>query len=313
LAGVRIERPEDAWSSTPSSASNGAGGADLENGGAGFPRPEGDGLPDIAPPVDLSRASGRYRLRDSIAAMLRPPFDLLSDEPAKRGPAVCGCGRPGFNAEAVTIHRRDERVSVGGVYRCDSAWLCPVCAPRKTLQRQEAVQGVVESLLCRGGRAAMVTLTVRHNGNDGLARLREIVQSASRAARQGRAWKQIVDRARIVGVLSGPEVTLSKAGRGWHFHIHLLLLFDCDRSDVVRETAEQLVDRYREAIRRRGGSSSRSAQDIEVISVDDCDGAARAAEYVAKSAAWEVTGGTKKEGAGWQIWEVAALAAGGDK
>lgn len=260
-----------------SGASGPAREAGLDNRGATLtpppPSTEGDGF--------LSTTSKRFELRHGIGRMLRDPD-------TGKGPAVCGCGRSGHDAEAVTITRRESgAVGVGGVFRCDSAWLCPSCAPRQTLDRQARVKDAVSALYQQEGTAVMVTLTVQHRAGDRLADLKRIVQTAGRKARQGAPWARMQRRAGVIGVLVAPEVTHGR--HGWHFHLHLLVLCLAQSNSTAADAGELLVRRYMQYVEAEGASAQRLGQDVQVATSPE-----NAAEYVAKGLAWELAGRSGK-------------------
>lgn len=259
-----------------SGASGPAREAGLDNRGATLTPPlpsEGDGF--------LSTTSKRFELRHGIGRMLRDPE-------TGKGPAVCGCGRSGHEVEAVTITRRDSgAVCVGGVFRCDSAWLCPSCAPRQTLDRQARVKDAVAALYQQEGTAVMVTLTVQHRAGDRLADLKRIVQTAGRKARQGAPWARMQKRAGVIGVLVAPEVTHGR--HGWHFHLHLLVLCLAQSASTAADAGEFLIRRYMQYVEAEGATAQRLGQDVQVATSPE-----NAAEYVAKGLAWELAGRSGK-------------------
>lgn len=263
----------------PVRASGGSAGprrGALDNRGATLTPPlssEGDGF--------LSTTSKRFELRHGIGRMLRDPE-------TGKGPAVCGCGRSGHEVEAVTITRRDSgAIGVGGVFRCDSAWLCPSCAPRQTLDRQSRVKDAVSALYAQDGTAVMVTLTVQHRAGDRLADLKRIVQTAGRKARQGAPWARMQKRAGVIGVLVAPEVTHGR--HGWHFHLHLLVLCLAQSNSTAAEAGEFLIQRYMKYVEAEGATAKRLGQDVQVATSPE-----NAADYVAKGLAWELAGRSGK-------------------
>lgn len=285
----------------PVRASSGAGAAreaGLDNRGATLTPPS---RPDEAGGF-LKTTSSRFELRHGIARMLRDPE-------TGKGPSVCGCGRSGHEVEAVTLARRESgAVSVGGVFRCNSAWLCPSCAPSQTLDRQERVKNAVTALYGQDGTAVMVTLTVQHRAGDRLADLKRIVQTAGRKARQGAPWARIQKRAGVVGVLVAPEVTHGR--HGWHFHLHLLVLCLAQSNSTAAEAGELLVRRYIQYVEAEGGSAQRLGQDVQVATSPE-----NAAEYVAKGLAWELAGRSGKvsrSAKGRTPFEIAASGVAGD-
>jgi len=257
----------------------------------------------------LTATSQRFALLHRIGQMLRDPA-------TGRGPAVCGCGRSAFGAdgepvaEVSVVRREGGGVAIGGVYRCGSGWLCPVCAPGQTIERQRRVADAVAALYKSDGVAVMVTLTARHRRGDRLADLKEIVQTAGRKSRQGRAWVEAQKTADVVGVIVAPEVTYSLT-HGWHFHLHLLVLCRTESDCIAKKAGEFLVSRYLQNIKAAGARARRLSQDVQVAASP-----ADAADYVAKGLAWELSGRTKKvsrSAKGLQPFEIAMAAAAGDE
>lgn len=228
-----------------------------------------------------------WALREAAAHLLRPEEG--------RGPAVCGCGRAGHEIQEVGLHlREDGSARTSGVFRCDSAWLCPVCAPRRGKERQERMAEVFDHVKAfRDGQMVMCTLTIRHQRGQALADLKKAVQEASRKARQGAPWARRKERHGIFGVISAPEVTFSQA-HGWHFHIHTAILLR-GSSVEAQDLGDWFVRRYMEAI-PAGFSALIDGQDVSVIRSEK-----KLAEYIAKGVstsrnlAWEMAGQATKQ------------------
>lgn len=249
---------------------------------------------------------------------------------------MCGCGRPAYDAESVTVHLRageqtgELRAGVSGVYRCGSPWLCPVCAVGKAKERAGRIRTVAEATYGRGGAVALVVLTVSHAARTTLADVKGTVQTASRKARQGVTWTRLTERHGILGVVVGQEVTLSRAA-GWHYHQHLSVPVDgptdeeteraavrgwaLDRIVKARalRAARAVASRYKAAIRAAGGTVSDRHGTYVRVAEDEAD----AADYTAKgSMAWEVAGGPTKDRThasdSLTPWDVAELAYAGD-
>lgn len=282
-----------------------AAGGRLGSGGATFPQATAGSLGEVAPepesssilPPSSSAVPRRWGLLHRIQRLCRPA-DL-----DKRGPAVCGCGRPGYEAEQVNIHLRFgkdgvARAGVSGVYSCGSPWLCPTCAPARAHVRAERVQRAADATYRRGGAVALVVLTASHSLATPLADIKKLVSGSSRKARQGRAWQDLVDQHGILGVVVGQEVTVSLVN-GWHYHQHLSVLLDGRESETAAATevraqaaGDAVAARYKAAIRAAGGSVS-DKHGCRVRVADDAEDASR---YTSKgSSAWEVAGGHKDE------------------
>lgn len=253
----------------------------------------------------------RWNLLDKIQRLCRP------EDKMKRGPAVCGCGRPGHLADSINVHLRagkdgKARAGVSGVYRCGSPWLCPTCAPGKALERAERVQEAARATYDRGGNVVLVVLTASHSKTTPLAEIKALVATASRKARSGKAWKTIENEHGVLGVVVGQEVTFSRRN-GSHYHQHLSVFVDGD-DEAAMAAGQAVAARYRAEIERAGGKVSGKHGCFVRVAVDAAD----ASDYTAKgSAAWEVAGGPGKTGTKAKTsltpWDVAEFAFKGDE
>jgi hypothetical protein len=301
----------------------GSGGATVPQSGA-----VGPSRPSSLPIPEGSSSVRRWSLLGRIQKLCRP------DDPDERGPSVCGCGRPGYEATSVNIHFRcDEtsgefRAGVSGVYRCGSPWLCPVCAVGKAFERAERVQEMAVATYARGGQVGLLVLTASHNRKQSLAEVKTLVQTASGKARKGRAWIDAQADYGILGVVVGQEVTYGNSG--WHYHQHLSVPVDgptdaekalaggdpVKLEEIVRKRAykavQWLAGAYKASIRAAGGKVSDKHGCVFRVADDWED----ASDYTAKgSLAWEIAGAHKsvtKSEKGMTPWDIAEAAAAGD-
>jgi len=252
-----------------------------------------------------------WSLRDTAALVLRPV------ELEKRGPAVCGCGKAGFASEEVAFHLKENGTAkTSGVLHCDSAWLCPVCAPRRGKERQERVAEVFDHVKGhKNGQMVMCTLTVRHKRGQSLDELKKAVQAASRMARQGAPWSRAKRKFGVFGVISAPEVTWSPES-GWHFHIHTAFVLK-GTNDEAQELGEWFVARYMGYVHELGYTALIDGQDVSVIRDHK-----KLADYIGKGVsrtrklAWEMAGqATKKvrSKSGFHPFDILEKASGDDQ
>jgi hypothetical protein len=264
-------------------------GAQLDNRGDRLtPLPRREGVGELTPVVKRRRA---WALRDRAAMLLRP------EDPAQRGPSVCACGRTGHEVEAVGVHLSKTGAAwTSGTLRCNSGWLCPVCAPRRAHERQERVAEVYDMVtLSLKGQVPMVTLTVRHRRGMALADLRQVVQEAWRHVRQGAPWARLKKRFGVLGTITAPEVTYS-ATHGWHFHMHVAVPCQTSREGAL-EVGAWIIDRYIRYVRAAGYDALSAGQDVTLPrSPED------AARYLSKGVVsntdvtWELAGAANKRG-----------------
>lgn len=264
--------------------------AQLDNGGAALTPPMlgEEGKARLSPIVKRRRA---WALRDQAARLLRP------DDPEKRGPSVCACGRTGHEIEAVGVHLTEAGTAwTSGTLRCNSGWLCTVCAPRRAHERQERVAEVYDTVtLSLKGQIPMVTLTVRHRKGMDLADLRKVQQEAWRDVRRGAPWARLKKRYGILGTITAPEVTYS-AAHGWHFHQHIAVPCVTNREGAL-EVGAWIIDRYIRYIRAAGYEALSAGQDVFLPSSPE-----DAARYLGKGVtsnqdiSWELAGAANKRG-----------------
>lgn len=260
----------------------------LDNGGAALTPPFSQGGGDELDPR-LKKRRQAWALRDAAAMLLRP------EDPEKRGPSVCACGRTGHEIESVGVHRSAGGAWTSGTLRCNSGWLCPVCAPRRARERQERVAEVYDAVtMGLKGQIPMVTLTVQHRRGMALADLREVVQAAWRSVRQGTPWARQKKRHQVLGTITAPEVTYGRDG--WHFHLHIAI--PCvTSSEGGLELGSWIIDRYLRYIRAAGYQALSAGQDVTLPNSPE-----DAARYLSKGVttsqdiSWELAGAANKRG-----------------
>lgn len=232
-----------------------------------------------------------WALRDTAAMLLRP------EDSEKRGPAVCACGRTGHEVHAVGVHLTETGTAwTSGTLRCNSGWLCPVCAPRRARERQERVAEVYDTVtLGLKGQIPMITLTVRHKRGMALEDVKTAVRDAWREVRQGAPWARLKRKFGILGTITAPEVTWS-AAHGWHYHLHIAVPCQTSREGAL-EVGSWIIDRYIRYVRAAGYEALSQGQDVTLPrSPED------AARYLGKGVtsnqdvSWELAGAANKRG-----------------
>ncbi|WP_100470499.1 hypothetical protein [Mycobacteroides abscessus] len=209
-------------------------------------------------------AAERRRVRWAARAMLWQTSSLK---------AVRCCGRVLHNdavgdpddGQGVVIKRRevDGRMvaSLHGLMTCGSVWSCPRCSAVIANTRAAEIGAAVRECYRRGGRAYLLTLTMRHSRRDGLADLWDSLSKGWRSVFGTRHWtgqrERMVqrkgssvalpeimgdaERFDIAGVTRVVEATYGKpelGGHGWHLHIHALVFSATSLSSGLIEDCE---------------------------------------------------------------------------
>lgn len=233
-------------------------------------------------------------------------------------------GKAGVSVKVSTSDTGSRSVGYSGLASCGSTWACPCCSVKIAAERSNEISRAVDAWNARGGRVALVTLTMRHRRGQWLSELWDSVGKAWTAATDGRGWRadsaefgvampreiksghrkgQVVVEKRI-GFTRVVEVTHGK--NGWHVHIHaLMFLKGGTRIQDAQRLGDSMFGRWLPALTRRGftAPSLRHGVDVRMITGGD---ASKLGDYFNKAvyagavdkdkAGWEIAGGTHKMG-----------------
>jgi len=197
---------------------------------------------------------------------------------------VRNCGRVvQRNGCGVTVKVSDGAAGYGNLQTCGSVWACPVCSAKIAAQRQGDIERALTAWHGGAGggdfgRVALVTLTMRHRKGQSLASLWAALSESWNLVVSGAGW---TDDQRVYGTLlpgaeykSGPlkgqlraakvripvirVVEVTEGVKGWHVHIHALLLLPAAADDaVVAALGGRMFDRWAAALKDRGLSALR--------------------------------------------------------
>jgi hypothetical protein len=145
-----------------------------------------------------------------------------------------------------------------GLMRCGSVHECPCCCAVIKAGRADEVVHIVEH---HGrSRAALVSLTIRHDLGDDLKFTRDAVATiAYRALTRGAAWKRFVMAVGLEGYIRAVEITYGP--NGWHPHIHAVFLMRDGWQDARMPSGENAWDwfqrRWADVVARNVGEAYR--------------------------------------------------------
>lgn len=106
----------------------------------------------------------------------------------------------------------------GGLFRCASVWVCPVCAPAIAERRAAEITQARDAWAAEGGEVVMVTFTFRHARSESLRDNVEGLRKARERLRGRKVFRALRSSLGMVGHISGLEVTYGR--NGWHPHLH---------------------------------------------------------------------------------------------
>ena len=185
----------------------------------------------------------------------------------------------GWRVDKVQVLREPgtSNVFYGGLMKCASVWVCPVCAAKITERRREELLLGNQNWVNRGGRIYLLTLTAPHKMGDDLGGLLQAVRSARRVMFNRKGWKRAKAAAGIVGTVCSLEVTHGQ--NGWHVHTHELMYCEPE-GDELDEAGLLLL--WQSACEASGldrpnehglkvGDGARAARYVSKFGAEDCD------------------------------------------
>lgn len=212
----------------------------------------------------------------------------------------------------IEIRRKAGVAYLGGVLKCGSVWLCPVCATRVAGERRAEIDRIGALHVAGGGAIAFCTLTSSHDGGMNPGRFLVRLRESWRAVQRSRGYRGQMKRLKAAGFLKKLEVTYGR--NGFHPHLHLAFFFDRDftrpapmADGTPREPAELVVlqkvifAEWRKAFVDAGypPPSERRGTKLEYVT----PGSTKWRAYLAKMG-FEITGTKEGRNGNRSMWEV---------
>lgn len=232
-----------------------------------------------------SRLAAPTLAGDDLLDELQVRARAFSDRESVR---TCGLAVVPQGLPSVSVHE-SGRVRHVGVMRCGSPWECPSCSRALRGARSYALSAMGEDWVSRGGRLALMTLTVRHHSGHSLEELLAAVSRGWAAVSRLRPWRDSVSR--WGGFARALEVT--RGANGWHPHLHVLMFLPENWSRCESAVLRDEVSR----IWRLSFQSDGSILPTDAVGVDVSDIEGGAAGYIVKSG----LGLDRARGAGLEI------------
>lgn len=154
-------------------------------------------------------------------------------------PDVRKCGRVRAGS-LLPVRQTSWGYRLGGLCRCHSVWVCPVCAPEIRAARGAEIGQAVELHLGEGRGVTFGSATVRHGLRDRLRGSYSAVAKGWAAVTQDGSVRRFRERHGYVGFCRACEMTWG-AANGWHPHVHWLDFWEELLSDQELAEYEGLV------------------------------------------------------------------------
>lgn len=121
----------------------------------------------------------------------------------------------------IEVYGSEGRAAFGGLIRCGSVWLCPICASVVTEARRSELDKIITEANRLGLLVALQGYTVNHYRHDPLRKTTAEFLAAARAVKVGRLYEALRRKYGIVGTIRSLEVTYGR--NGFHPHTHELV------------------------------------------------------------------------------------------
>jgi hypothetical protein len=183
-----------------------------------------------------------------------------------------------MTGQQVALVRGAAGAGYAGLAYCGSVWVCPPCAAIIRAQRAEEIQAAMVAHVERGGGGLFVTLTLPHQARDSLHDLVRIVAGGWARVRGGSSGQDWWRRIGALGAIRSLEVT--HGARGWHPHLHVLIVTTGRVSDADAAAFKAYVEaRWIAWATSQGARAPSAAHGVDCQQVVDARGVAR---YVSK-------------------------------
>jgi hypothetical protein len=251
-----------------------------DSGGSGFGPPLGKyGNNSALPGQDTKRAEA-LRLREALWQWSSIP------DVRKCGQVPCTALMP--------VVEGPNGLRLGGLCRCHSVWVCPVCAPEIRGARGEEIRLAVELHQAGEGGIDFGTATLPHGVGDRLRDSYSVVASAWNSVNSDMSVKGFRRRHGFWGFMRTCEVTHGL--NGWHPHVHWLDFWDGPLSaSEIAEYRAMVFGAWSRSVVRQGFDRPSEAHGVVLLPVRDGD----ISDYLTKmspaSAAHELTNLSTKQ------------------
>lgn len=203
-------------------------------------------------------------------------------------PDVTKCGRVPCTHQML-VRRHGSGYRLGGLCRCHSVWVCPICSAEIRTARGEEIGLALELHLGEGRGVSFGSATVPHGFSDRLGDTYSVVAKAWAAVNRDRAVRAFRDAHGSWGFVRTVEVTYRT---GWHPHVHWLDFWEGTLSSSDLARYREIVYRaWSRAVVRLGFGEPSRANGVRILSV--VEGGTAMGEYMTdmapKSAGHELT------------------------
>jgi len=168
------------------------------------------------------------------------------------GHAVVNCCKRIKSANLKLRLNVDGQAYYDGLIKCHSVWDCPHCSGIIAKNRRHEIGLAITQWRLMGGKVKLITYTVRHNKNDKLKDVKEIVNEGYRFSKSGAPYQRLKENYKIEGSIVTNEINYSDVF-GWHYHRHEIVFY---KSELDFKGFEEVIyKRYYKYLSNNGFSA----------------------------------------------------------
>lgn len=197
------------------------------------------------------------------------------------------CGRviaPHFSSVSVAYNAKRGNARYSGLCKCESGWLCPVCAMALSERRRHELLQAVNAATQKQLTPIHIIYTMKHERGQELKPLLHTLIRAFDRTNSGKAGVNMRAKFGMSGYVRALEVTEGSKSHnnGWHPHLHVLQFVSS--AIVEQEGADEYAENMRAHIWQRWSNALETfgGSALEDYGLKVKTGSSYTAEYVAK-------------------------------
>lgn len=170
----------------------------------------------------------------AVARKLLVDANMLTKKGNKHRTRTCGMHKA-RGADGITIKLNSKRLkssaSIGGTQTCTCLWGCPVCYENIAMEKAQDIYTAIQWANANNHACVMVALTASHSKHMPLVLSKSSFKEAWDTFNGHRRWKKFKKDFGVSHVIHNSDTTHGDLN-GWHYHKHVLLLIDKDKTNA---------------------------------------------------------------------------------
>lgn len=173
-----------------------------------------------SPPSGLTNRANRYIAHDVARRIAIHEGRKKSLEFPADYHRVAKCRYCHIDPFVSVKQRPGDKAFYGGLAKCGSVWVCPLCSNKVCEVRRSEIQSIVDWSYGADFQPLMVTFTFSHSVDQSLKDLLLAFREGLKKLRKGKQWDKAMKSIGFQGLVRTLEINIGR--NGWHPHTHEL-------------------------------------------------------------------------------------------